>query len=939
LRKKAIEGRGGLNEEDEKVQAEIVDRWGGSSSRDAFMTSRLPKASEMLVAAAADVFETVTIEVPGDGTFKIKNSKEALEAFRKRAKQFPVSSVGVGQEKSEPGASRIAVVGKRPKGDDTATWRKMMEPFGSKDTTRAALAKPWLDKNGELVATDGRRMAVVIGVKGKSDEVPVKHENVVAGYKKGSVPSKLPEQDVVVLKDTEKVIRQLKQVQAATDMKARIPPAARMFIGRNGELVVAASATGEGAYASGDTRGAREVGSLDPEFLADGLEFLRKAGNESVELRFARDGEAAPFVLVGNKEYYVLMPKRLDDDVKASGFSEFDAKMEEREGVLDRAEKAVKARIRKIKGEGRLGAGVDPELMANMTALGAIKIAKGIRDFTAWAAEMVREFGESVRPHLQEIWQASLERARTFDGGVDGKKMHGTAERVVGAPLGEDVPGRAGSYYEAVSFTDAAEQAAGMSMEDLKAAAGQLGASLDEHQTDMGAIAGAEAFNRLHAEYVRAVRSGDAKAIAAAREARGAWLDRMNTIGMTAARVLGQMRYLKAGLPGAQLVLIEGELERQGKVMRPEDRTEIVKALEEHGLAERELSDLNQAVNQNPGNAQLAGQQGAAVTRVQKAKQRLLNAKRIVPGKLVDALVYGMQMNAMAPVGLIGNMAGNVLFQLPDALARGHRAAGEWLISRLPGQKPKPWAGLTGRELKAGAAAVRELPRGLLNIALTGQAGTLRAGGEMGGFAPLRAWSDLVAGRLVRDAKTGAVSKEQVASKLYEGTFGMAAEPMGRGLKMGDYGFTMPMTAMNLVEMGREKGLDGAALEAYLANPPAKDVAKAEEGAKFLAFQGRGASSTWVNKGLRQMKEAGRVGEVGYFLTRAGVALFVTTPLNVMSRAMRYTPFGLGFAQAAAGRGDHKEARMGGGAGDRGNGDAGGDRGAGVAWVAVRESG
>ena len=55
-------------------------------------------------------------------------------------------------------------------------------------------------------------------------------------------------------------------------------------------------------------------------------------------------------------------------------------------------------------GKKRLNVGLDPEVLSAYAVKGAFKIARGVRDFTAWSKEMLSEFGEAIHPHLDDLW-------------------------------------------------------------------------------------------------------------------------------------------------------------------------------------------------------------------------------------------------------------------------------------------------------------------------------------------------------------------------------------------------------------------------------------------------------------------------------------------------------------------------------------------------------
>lgn len=74
-------------------------------------------------------------------------------------------------------------------------------------------------------------------------------------------------------------------------------------------------------------------------------------------------------------------------------------------GILDKAQAAVEGRIDEIKRERRLRAFGDPELAMLRTAQGAIYILKGAKNFAEWSAQMIKRFGDEIKPHLDDLWE------------------------------------------------------------------------------------------------------------------------------------------------------------------------------------------------------------------------------------------------------------------------------------------------------------------------------------------------------------------------------------------------------------------------------------------------------------------------------------------------------------------------------------------------------
>lgn len=73
--------------------------------------------------------------------------------------------------------------------------------------------------------------------------------------------------------------------------------------------------------------------------------------------------------------------------------------------IIASLDKTAASALERIKARrGRLMAGLDPTDLADHALYGAAKIAKGLVEFGKWSAEMVKDLGDYVKPHLQEIF-------------------------------------------------------------------------------------------------------------------------------------------------------------------------------------------------------------------------------------------------------------------------------------------------------------------------------------------------------------------------------------------------------------------------------------------------------------------------------------------------------------------------------------------------------
>lgn len=93
------------------------------------------------------------------------------------------------------------------------------------------------------------------------------------------------------------------------------------------------------------------------------------------------------------------------------------------QSLVDRVRKNVSSaadsareRIRQRRAEGRLFTGVDPTDIADYAVIGADHLLKGVTQFSEWSNRMRQEFGEAIRPYLNDIFKKSQEfNEKQFD--------------------------------------------------------------------------------------------------------------------------------------------------------------------------------------------------------------------------------------------------------------------------------------------------------------------------------------------------------------------------------------------------------------------------------------------------------------------------------------------------------------------------------------------
>lgn len=110
--------------------------------------------------------------------------------------------------------------------------------------------------------------------------------------------------------------------------------------------------------------------------------------------------------------------QKLDSEIATAKKNLFDQLQKEPEFVpkkklskkiIETLDKQAQEALKRIKSRaGRLSAGLDPVDLADHAIYGAAKIAKGAVKFADWSAEMIKDLGEYVKPHLKQIWGDSI---------------------------------------------------------------------------------------------------------------------------------------------------------------------------------------------------------------------------------------------------------------------------------------------------------------------------------------------------------------------------------------------------------------------------------------------------------------------------------------------------------------------------------------------------
>jgi len=96
---------------------------------------------------------------------------------------------------------------------------------------------------------------------------------------------------------------------------------------------------------------------------------------------------------------------------------------------LDKRADAARARIKERMG--RTSAGIDPTVLLDLADIGASHLGHVGLDFAKWSTKMVDEFGDFVKPHLQEVFDASKKIVDKEADAIPNKRTGDKVKRAV----------------------------------------------------------------------------------------------------------------------------------------------------------------------------------------------------------------------------------------------------------------------------------------------------------------------------------------------------------------------------------------------------------------------------------------------------------------------------------------------------------------------------
>jgi hypothetical protein len=275
------------------------------------------------VATKVDETPRITISVPGDGEFKIYNTKEALRKFRDVAKTFPATVEKYSPPKiSEfPTTTRSAKPTTIPAAAEpkAADRNKLLGRVTSEDPSREGMLTVYSDGT-QMISTDGRRMIRYIGKD--MPGTPAEPVRLSPDGKPQKETSNYPNYNTILSGTPRLVLGGMDTAnfwhvahQANTFNKTFGDKGGRTELYLNPDKTLGAKLEAQGdSFEHNVQKGSKFLGSYNPEYLFDMADTARRLGDAKADLYV--DGEEGPLELVGKNHQHLLMAMKLTDDPK-----------------------------------------------------------------------------------------------------------------------------------------------------------------------------------------------------------------------------------------------------------------------------------------------------------------------------------------------------------------------------------------------------------------------------------------------------------------------------------------------------------------------------------------------------------------------------------------------------------------------------------------------
>lgn len=356
--------------------------------------------------------------------------------------------------------------------------------------------------------------------------------------------------------------------------------------------------------------------------------------------------------------------------------------------------------------------------------------------------------------------------------------------------------------------------------------------------------------------------------------------------GTRLGQLINQFKLLKGTRPEEVVRVIDKTLEKSGKdPLNPKQREEAIQKAEKSKEADRKLEESTEewAKNPTPENAAKAEKSLLDAHEAGMELQRFVS--KYQPRSTPAILKSILQGNLLTPISQARNIVGNMSF---SPLRAGTRAAatGFDVLNNYLTKAPRT---MTVQPIRGTSEVVKGFGRGVKQIPdifLRGTGDTIK-GETRAGLHPIKAWINQFAKNPEMPTTGGKITLQDRLNLAIEGTFGVPAEAMLRGLGAGDVPFReaararATATELSLANVPKDQWSFAQKFPELFLNDTA--LARIQSETLRGVFQQPSKTLNLVTNWIR--------GKGDWFdLAVATVAPYKLTPWNIIGEILSYNP-------------------------------------------------
>lgn len=356
--------------------------------------------------------------------------------------------------------------------------------------------------------------------------------------------------------------------------------------------------------------------------------------------------------------------------------------------------------------------------------------------------------------------------------------------------------------------------------------------------------------------------------------------------GTRLGQLVNQFKLLKGTRPEEVTRLINKTLEKAGKdPLNPAQEREATETARKSKDADRALDESTKAWEKNPTPENAA----KAEADLLKANEAGIELQRFVskfqPRGTASILKSVLQGNLLTPISEVANLVGNVMFLPFRAASRGVASSMDVINNYLTGKKRE----ITVQPLRGTAEALKGFGRGakqIPEIFLRGTGDTIK-GETRAGLHPIKAWINQFSKKPEMPTTGGKLTLQDRVNLAIEGTLGVPAEAMLRGLGAGDVAFKEAAksraiaTELELAEVPKENWSFAQKFPELFLDKEA--LQRIQSDTLQAVFQ---RSSNTLNVITNWIRGKGE----WFDLAIATVAPYKLTPWNIVGEIISYNP-------------------------------------------------